>query len=84
MNMGTAAMEAEEHRQQMFEDDLKAGHKPGCGISYPNPGRCTCGLYTYDEPKEKVETSKVPRFRFGFYPGLIVGATILYLTDFIF
>ena len=47
MSMGWAEAERQEHQQQMLENDLKVGHKPGCKISYPPPdgGYCDCGLY---------------------------------------
>lgn len=48
MNMGMAEMERQEHMAQMRENDIKAGHKPGCLISSSpafGGGYCNCGLY---------------------------------------
>jgi hypothetical protein len=47
MNMGMAAMEAAEKNERMIQNDIDAGHQPGCLISYPPPGGgyCDCGKF---------------------------------------
>lgn len=46
--MGMAAYEAEEHRKEMEQRDIEAGHKPGCLISVSpgsGGGYCNCGKF---------------------------------------